>query len=225
MRIGSIKNIVLTVLALGMLAIILAPVSVAQSAPPSALHGHVYVNGVATNGITVSLSGASSGSYTTKNDAGGNSGYYQFAITNGSSYTVSATYNGHTASQSFTASSLDVVVDLHIDYSTSTATPTPTANPGSGGNSGGSSGSGGSYYSGGFVTITPTPTPVQITNNTTSTGTATITPTPTPTPTPTQNETATPVPVSPGFPWWLVALLAALVVIVGAAYFLFMRRN
>lgn len=220
MRIGSIKSIVLTVLALGMLAIILVPTSVGQSAPPSALHGHIYVNGVATNGLVVSLSGASSGSYTTKNDAGGNSGYYQFAITNGSSYTVSATYDGHTASQSFTAHSLDVVVDIHIDYSTSTATPTPSASPTAGGNSGGNSGGSGSS-----VTATPTPTP---TPTVTPTESATITPipsdTPTPTPTPVPSA-ATPEQPQNGFPWWLIALLAAIVVIASGAYYLFMRRN
>ncbi len=223
-----------------------AVVSFALSTPVG-VYGHVTVNGAATSGVAVSLSGGQS----TSTDG---SGFYQFGINSGSSYTVTASYNGHSASKSFTANG-DTQVDLNIAYTTSTptATPSPSSSPttppggnggssgnvGSSGSSGGSNGNVGSTGSRGYATVTPTPLPETDNSITNASAAAiaptvaptiapTVLPTSTPTPTPVPTPTATAVPVSglnDSFPWWIVALLGALGVIVVAAYFFLMRRH
>ena len=208
---------------------VLTTTALAQSAPLY-ISGHVTVNGEAAAGVSVSA-----GSSHSTTDS---SGFYQLSpsVSNGSGVTVTANYQGHQQSKTVTQNMQGgTTADLAITYSTATATPHPsTSSPSSGGN-GGSGGNVGSAGSLGYVTITPLPMPEANDSNSdmaavtiTPTVTPTIMPTATPTPTPVPTPTATAVPVSgqdSSFPWWLVALLGALGVIVVAAYFLLLRKH
>ena len=87
---------------------------------PLTIIGHVTVNGTAMGGVSVSAGD----SHASTDD----SGYYQIvpSVDNGSSVTVTADYQGHTASGTATQQGQDnVTVDLSITYTTSTPTPVP----------------------------------------------------------------------------------------------------
>ena len=163
---------------------------------PGLIYGNVIFNGSGVNGVTVTLSGAES-----KTTATDGSGYYQFGVTQGNTYTVSASYNCHSASKTVTVNSDQVNVNLDVTGQQS------------------SSSSGGTFAS--YYLPTATPTVAQ-------TATPTITPTPTPTVTPTPTPTSSPVPTqqatSNGLPWWLI-FVALVVIVVAAAGYLLLRKQ
>lgn len=99
--------------------------AMAQGFTPSSVYGHISVDGTATGGVSVSISDGQS----TSTDG---SGYYQFGISEGVTYTITASYNGFSASNTFTALGSRNQVDLNIDtvnQPTPTPTPTPTPEP------------------------------------------------------------------------------------------------
>lgn len=107
-------------LALFIAASLAMPIVNAQEAPPTTVAGTVTVNGVATNGVSVSGGGGS--------DTTHDGGKYTFSVTPDKPITITATYQGHSASATVTVKSGDMMVkDLSINYQI--ATPTPTASP------------------------------------------------------------------------------------------------
>jgi hypothetical protein len=89
--------------------------------PGCTIYGNVYVNNNPTAGITVNGGGQQA---TTDG-----SGLYQFRYTVpiGTSITLTANYNGHTASDTFTVpDSPSVKKDLYIMIETPTTSPTPS---------------------------------------------------------------------------------------------------
>jgi hypothetical protein len=123
-------------------------------------------NGI--EGATVSCSSPSASTTTISQ------GYYMLSFpTNGTGVTITASYQGHSATSSpFDVTYVPQQINLQLTgIVIPTVTPTPTATP------------------------TPIPTPTPDPNSTvTPTPTATITPTPTVTPTPTATPTSTPTP-------------------------------
>ncbi len=119
-------------MALLMMVLLVSVIPVSSQSIPCVVLGYVKLDGSPIGGATVSLNDGQS----TTSDS---SGFYQFAVNNGSSYTATASYNGHSTSSSFTAMGANVHVNLGISSVNPTAQPTnPTASP---------------------PTITPTPVP------------------------------------------------------------------
>lgn len=143
--------------------------------------GQVNVNGVATNGVTVTCG---SGSATTSNYNGVDGVYVISGLPTGTSLPFAASYQGYSytdtidpltsGQQYYEIPAVDIVVPASTPTPVPTATVTPTAAPN--------------------ATVTPTPA----TNATvTPTPAANATVTPTPTPTPTASPSATPAPATP----------------------------
>ena len=221
--------------------------AIAQSAPPTSVAGTITVNGVPTNGVSVSGGGGS--------DTTHHGGRYAFDVTPGT-ITVTATYQGYSSSVSFTiASGGFQPEDINIVIPTATATPTPTPTPTatptptptpittptatptavtqSSQNYGGFPSSVGTYGYGAssrITTATPTPAPknnsetmVTATPDPTSTPVSSITVTPSP-----ASATATPAPASSSGLNSMIILagvLAAVAIAVGAIYILNTRRQ
>lgn len=164
---------------------------------PGLIYGDVIYNGSGVGGVTVTLSGAESKSTTTDGN-----GYYQFGVTQGNTYTVSASYDGHTASKTVTINTDQVNINLDVTGSQS---------------SGGSSGGTFTYYN------PPTATPT-VAQAATPTPTPTPTPMPTSTPTPIPSPSPTPQAASNSLPWWLI-LVALGVIVVAAAGYLLLRKQ
>lgn len=144
-------------MALMVMLLVMAP-AVNMQGVPCVIRGIVTYDGAGVSGAQVSDS--------TESVTSGGGGSYSVEATSGSSVTVTATYNGHSASITVGTPSGGGFVDgQNIAISSG----------GGSGGSGGSSGSGGGYS-------TPVPTPVP-------------TPTPTPTPTP-PNRLYVPMPAS-----------------------------
>lgn len=181
--------------------------------------GYANVNGVPTNGVHVSSNGAT---YTTRNDANGNAGFYALmppGITNGSSVTINFEYNGHTTSTTVTAngnsasaSTVNIVNPTPTPVPSSTATPVPTTT---------SSGSSGTSANINYNGVKNTPTPK-------ATPTVQATPMPTATPVPTQAPTSTPTPTAMpsgnNTTIYLAIGTIAVLAIAGAAYFLWKKK-
>jgi len=137
MRASWVRKITLCILIMGVLTILLTPVSVTKIVPMCNVVGHVYVNGIAMNGVQVSCPGVVACSSETTNDGRGNPGFYQLGtyLNDTASYTITATYDGHTTSQNFTANQAEPTIDLYINYTltppthTVTVTPTPIVTP------------------------------------------------------------------------------------------------
>jgi hypothetical protein len=183
------------------LAMVLIPSVMANVSASSIVYGYVFVNGAGTNGITVNLtcngSPAEYGTFSTLYDGNANPGYYQFDISNGSYYSVQASYNGYYGYANFTAGDSDVMANVSISVPTTTPTITPTATP----------------------TASPTYTPTA-----TAAGTYTVTPVPTIAPT----AEATYMENSGTGIWVFAAIagiLALIVAIIGAAYWLVFRKR
>jgi Zn-dependent protease len=97
---------------------------------PCTVTGHATVGGSVASGVTVSLSDGQS-------KTADSNGYFQFTVNNGSPYTLTASYGGHSASKGFTATGALMQVDINVDNAQSSAanpsaqttapTPSPTA--------------------------------------------------------------------------------------------------
>ena len=148
------------------------------------LVGQVNVNGVATNGVSVTIG---TGSATTSSYNGVDGVYVISGLPTGTSLPFTATYQGQTYTDTIDPLSAGQqyyeIPAVNIDYAASTATPTvtPTAAPN--------------------ATVTPTPE-ANATVTPTPEANATVTPTPiaNATATPTVTPTATPVPAAPAQP-------------------------
>ncbi len=203
LKMGIIKTIIVTTASLTVLAMVLLPSIMANVSASNTVYGYVLVNGAGTNGISVNLTSngylVSNGSFATLYDSTGHAGYYQFDVSNGSYYTVSANYSGCASSSNFTADGADMEVNLSITVPTATPTATPTITP--------------------TPTASPTYTPTP-----TATGTPTATASPTITPT-----TMSASILDSGIVIWLVAAIVGIVVmigmILGAAYLLVFRKK
>ena len=143
--------------------------------------GQVNVNGVATNGVSVTCG---SGSATTSNYNGVDGVYVISGLPTGTSLPFSATYQGQTytdtidpltsGQQYYEIPAVNIVTQANTPTPTASVTPTPAAN----------------------ATVTPTPA-ANATVTPTPAANATVTPTPTATPTATPAPTATPEPATP----------------------------
>lgn len=116
---AMVGKIFLTTTILAIIVISVLPFSAVMQSIPCTVIGHVTADGSMVSGALVSLNDGQSGT------TDGN-GYFQFTVSNGSSYTISASYNGHSASKAFTAIGAQVQVDININTA-----PTPTTNPSS----------------------------------------------------------------------------------------------
>ncbi len=99
-------------------------VATAQAVPPASVAGTVTVNGVPTDGVSVSGGGGS--------DVTHGGGKYAFDVTPGT-VTITASYSGHSGSSgSFDIASGDFAIknmDIVVPVSTPTPVPTPVPTP------------------------------------------------------------------------------------------------
>lgn len=198
---------------------------VSSQSVPVVITGYVTVNGVSMNGVHVSSGGSS---YTTQSDSSGHAGYYAImpgGVTNGSSVTVSFSYDGHSTSVSVTASSSSIqaptanIVDPTATPTTTptatvTVTPTATATASSGGSGSGSVNLG---YNG-VGSVTPTASATAVVSATTQ-PTVTVSPTAVATAQP----TALPEQGSNTTIYLVIGLIAVLA-LAGIGYFVFFRK-
>lgn len=185
----TIATIACILLAIAILSCTSVTPALAQTtnATSATIVGQVNVNGVATNGVSVTIG---TGSATTSSYNGVDGVYVITGQPTGTSLPFTATYQGQTVTDTIdpltAGQQYYEIPAVNIQYAASTATPTPTAAPN--------------------ATVTPTPaanatvTPTPAANATvtpTPAANATATPTSTVTPTPTATTEATAVPASP----------------------------
>jgi len=178
------------------------------SGVPLAVYGYVTVNGAPMAGVMISANDTITSTNST--------GFYEISpsVVTGSDVTVTAVYQGHSASGTITQNDQGFV-ELNLSIMAPGSSPsTGPSGQGTGGSSGSSGGSGSSGSSG-TVTATVMPSPVPTANSKTTVISSTHTPVPvTPTPTIAPSGTSTPKP-TPGImftfiPAMLVLCLAAL---------------
>lgn len=175
------------------------PDVLAQNTTQATIVGQVNVNGVATNGVSVTCG---SGSATTSSSNGVDGVFIISGLPYGTSLPFSASYQGKTYTDTVDPLSTDQqyfeLPAVNIDVPAGTATPAPdvTVTPTSTANATATPTPAANATATPTPTVTPTPTPTV-----TPTPTPTVTLTPTPTPTPTLTPTPTPTPtteVAPG---------------------------